>query len=140
VAATEEPRAGLGCAFFDQLPARHVHEGGLHHIELEITDDLRGPGGAVHGGLITMLVDVAAAVCLAAASGKLVATATTSIEYLAAGRVGPLRATGEVVRVSANRGVARVEIVDRGKEDRPVAAALVSMSFLSGDDFVLTTT
>jgi hypothetical protein len=36
--------------------------------------------------------------------------------------------------------VARVEIVDRGKEDRPVAAALVSMSFLAGDDFVPTTT
>jgi uncharacterized protein (TIGR00369 family) len=139
MATTEQPRAGLGCDFFDQLDARHIADDDGIHLDLEITDDLRGPGGAVHGGLVTMLVDVAGAYCLAVASGKLVATATTSIEYLAAGRIGPLRATGEAVRVSANRGVARVEVVDRGKADRPVAVALVSVSFLAGDDFVRTT-
>jgi uncharacterized protein (TIGR00369 family) len=136
VATTDRPRAALGCAFFDQLSARHVDEGGEHHVELDITDDLRGPAGSVHGGLVAMLVDVAGAYCLTVASGKLVATASTSVEYLSAGRVGPLRATGEVLRVSANRGVARVRVIDRGKEDRPVAAALVSVSFLAGDDFV----
>jgi uncharacterized protein (TIGR00369 family) len=136
--ATAASPGRLGCAFFDTLPARHL-VGDDHGIELELTDDLRGPGGALHGGLVTMLVDVAGASCLAAASGRLVATATTSIEYLAAGRVGPIRATGQALRVSASRGVAEIRVVDRGKDDRLMAVALVSVSFLSGDAFVAKT-
>lgn len=126
----------LGCEYFDQLPARHLEEQGVHSVELDITDELRGPGGALHGGLVTMLVDVAGAYCLTRASGQLVATATTSVEYLAAGRVGPVRATGQVMRISANRGVAQVDVVDRGKQNRRIAVALVSVSFLAGDTFV----
>jgi uncharacterized protein (TIGR00369 family) len=130
---------GLGCAFLNQLPARRSAEGSEYAVEIDLTDDLRGPAGSMHGGLVTMLVDVAGATCLAAESGRPLATASTSIEYLSAGRVGPIRATGEVQRVSANRGVAEVRVVDVGKDERLMALALVSVNFLDGDGYVAKT-
>jgi acyl-coenzyme A thioesterase PaaI-like protein len=65
-----------------------------------------------------------------------VATASTSIQYLAAGRVGPLRATGTVLRASDALGVVDVKVVDAGRDDRLLAAAHVTLRFLSGDGYV----
>jgi uncharacterized protein (TIGR00369 family) len=130
---------GLGCAFLNQLPARRGHDATGYSVEIDLTDDLRGPAGSLHGGLVTMLVDVAGATCLAAESGRPLATASTAIEYLSAGRVGPIRATGQVQRVSPNRGVAEVRVVDVGKDERLMAIALVSVTFLDGDTYAAKT-
>jgi uncharacterized protein (TIGR00369 family) len=134
--ARKPRRPGLGCAFFDELPFRHLECDGEPAVELEINDELRGPAGSVHGGLVSMLVDVAGAGCLAAVSGRLVATADSSIQYLAAGRVGPIRATGRPLRVSDTAGVAEVRVVDVGKDNRLVAVALLGVRFLDGEAFV----
>ncbi len=40
---------GLGCPLFDALPHRHIVAGDKHIIELDVRDDMRGPGEAVHG-------------------------------------------------------------------------------------------
>jgi uncharacterized protein (TIGR00369 family) len=125
----------LGCDFLDRIPARRFQGDDGYTVEIDLTDDLRGPAGSMHGGLMTALIDIAAATAVAAVSGRLVATASTSIEYLAAGRVGPIRATGSVERVSDGRAVAAVRVVDHGKDDRVMALALVGMSFLSGDAY-----
>jgi uncharacterized protein (TIGR00369 family) len=125
----------LGCEFLDRIPARRSHGDDGYTVEIDLTDDLRGPAGSMHGGLVTALVDIAAATAVAAESGRLVATASTSIEYLAAGRVGPIRATGSVERRSDTRAVAAVRVVDAGKDDRVMALALVGMSFLPGDAY-----
>jgi uncharacterized protein (TIGR00369 family) len=125
----------LGCDFLDRIPARRFQGDDGYTVEIDLTDDLRGPAGSMHGGLVTALIDIAAATAVAAVSGRLVATASTSIEYLAAGRVGPIRATGSVERVSDGRAVAAVRVVDHGKDDRVMALALVGMSFLSGDAY-----
>ncbi len=121
----EEPTWGLGCPFFDQLDFRASLDGGDTVIELDVRDDMRGPGGALHGGLVSMLVDVAGAVCLTAESGRLVATANASIQYLAAGRAGPVRATGHALRVSSTIGAAEVRVIDVGKDDRSRARRVV---------------
>lgn len=135
--ASDEPRYfALGCEFFDQLTHRHVEVDGGFAVEIDVTDDLRGPAGSVHGGLVAMLVDVAAASTLARASGKPVATASTSIQYLAAGRSGPLRATGEVLRASDALGVVDVKVYDMGRDQRLLAAAHVTLRFLSGEGYV----
>jgi uncharacterized protein (TIGR00369 family) len=130
-----EPNA-LGCAFLDRLVHRTVVRDDEWGIELEITDDVRGPAGSVHGGLVAVLVDVVGASTLARAVGRPVATASTSIQYLSAGRVGPLRATGSVLRASDTLGVVEVRIVDVGKDDRLVAAAHVTLKLLAGDAYV----
>lgn len=129
-------RFNLGCAFFDQLPHRPVDVDDGFAVEIDVTDDMRGPAGSVHGGLVSMLVDVAAAAAISRATLRPVATASTSIQYLAAGRVGPLRATGTVLRSSDALGVVDVKVVDVGREDRLVAAAHVTLRFLSGEGYV----
>lgn len=129
-------RFNLGCAFFDQLPHSPVDVDDGFAVEIDVTDDMRGPAGSVHGGLVSMLVDVAAAAAISRATLRPVATASTSIQYLAAGRVGPLRATGTVLRSSDALGVVDVKVVDVGREDRLVAAAHVTLRFLSGEGYV----
>jgi len=134
--APEHPLFALGCEFFEQLSHRHVEVDGDFGVEIDVTDDMRGPAGSVHGGLVSMLVDVAGASSLTRATGRPVATASTSIQYLAAARTGPLRATGTVLRTSETLGVVDVKVVDAGRDDRLVAAAHVTLRFLSGDGYV----
>jgi uncharacterized protein (TIGR00369 family) len=126
----------LGCAFLDQLAHRTAAPDDEWSVELEITDDLRGPAGSLHGGLVAVLVDVAGASILARAVGRPVATASTSIQYLSAGRIGPLRASGSVLRASDTLGVVEVRIVDVGKDERLVAVAHVTLKLLAGDAYV----
>jgi len=127
---------GLGCPLLDALPHRHLPgEGETRVVELDITDDIRGPGGSVHGGILCSLVDCAAASAIAYASGRLVATSAFSINMLSAARVGPLRTTATPLRVTQSHGVAEVHVHDTGKDDRLVATALVTLTFLSGEAF-----
>jgi hypothetical protein len=59
--------------------------------------------------------------------------------FLAADRVGPIRASAIPLRISDTRGVAEVRVMDVGRE-RLMASAFVTVSFLSGDAFVSKTT
>ena len=131
----EKARFALGCEFFDRLPHRHVETDGVTAVEIDVTDELRGPAGSVHGGIVATLVDVAGASQLTRTTGRPVATASTSIQYLAAGRVGPIRASAIVLRASETLGVADVRVIDVGKESRLLAVAHVTCRFLAGDVF-----
>jgi uncharacterized protein (TIGR00369 family) len=133
--ATRRSAVPLGCPLLDELPHRVELDGDRLAVELDITDAMRGPGGAVHGGLIASLIDFAGAAAVARASERLVATANASISYLAAGRVGPLRADSSAIRVGSHHGVADVRVCDAGNDGRLVASALVTLSFLPGEAF-----
>ncbi len=135
----EPARFGLGCAFFDRLVHRHVDVDEGACIEIDVTDDLRGPAGSVHGGIVAMIVDVAGASCITRATSRPVATASASIEYLSAGRIGPIRATATVLRASDTLGVADVRVIDVGKDSRLMAAAHVTCRLLPGESFVRST-
>ena len=126
----------LGCTFLGQIEHRTVDVDGEWAVEFDITDDLRGPAGSVHGGLVSMIVDVAGASCLAREVGRPVATASTSIQYLSAGRIGPVRATGNVLRATDTLGVVEVRVVDVGKDERLMAVAHVTLKLLAGDAYV----
>ncbi len=123
----------MGCALLDQLPHRTYDEGDEHVVELEITDDIRGPVGAVHGGLIASLVDRAGAYAAVRASGRSVVTSTVSLSYLAAATRGPLRAAAVPLRVGRRQGVIEVRVHDRGHDDLLVATALLTLSFVSAE-------
>jgi uncharacterized protein (TIGR00369 family) len=137
---TEAARFALGCEFFDRLSSRHLDMDDGAGVEIDITDDLRGPAGSVHGGIVATLIDVAGASALHRATGRPVATASASIQYLSAGRVGPMRATATVLRTSDTLGVAEVRVVDVGKDSRLMAAAHVTCRLLPGEGFTRTTT
>ncbi len=102
-------------------------------VELDITDEIRGPGGAVHGGLIASLVDRAAAYVVVQASGRPVVTSSVALSYLSAASVGPLRAEAVTLRVGRQQGVVEVRLYDEGREHRLVASALLTLSYVAGD-------
>jgi uncharacterized protein (TIGR00369 family) len=121
----------MGCALLDQLPHHTYDDGDAHVVELDITDEIRGPVGAVHGGLIASLVDRAGAYAAVQASGRSVVTSTVSLSYLAAANRGPLRAAAVPLRVGRRQGVIEVKVHDRGHDDLLVATALLTLSFVS---------
>ena len=102
-------------------------------MELDITDDRRGPRGAVHGGIIACLADRAGAYAAVRSSGRPVVTSGVALSYMASARVGPLRAVAIALRIGGQQGVVEVRIHDNGQENRLVATALLTMSFLAGE-------
>jgi uncharacterized protein (TIGR00369 family) len=123
----------MGCDLLDGLPHRSYDEEGAHVVELDITDDIRGPRGAVHGGIIACLVDRAGAYAAVRSSGRPVVTSGVALSYMASARVGPLRAVAVALRVGGQQGVVEVRVYDSGQENRLVATALLTMSLLAGE-------
>jgi uncharacterized protein (TIGR00369 family) len=123
----------MGCQLLDHLRHRSYDQDGVHVVELEVSDDILGPGGAVHGGIIASLVDRAGAYAIARDSQRVVATSNMALNYLALADVGPLRAVASSLRVGRQLGVVEVKVFDAGKDDRLVATALVTLSYLTGD-------
>ena len=71
---------GLGCPMLDALPHRHIVDGDA-------------------------LIDTAGACVVTRASKRPPATPNLSISYLAAGRVGPIRAEAAALRIGRHHGV-----------------------------------
>jgi uncharacterized protein (TIGR00369 family) len=123
----------MGCPLLDQLSFRSYDRDGTHIVELDITDDIRGPTGAVHGGLVASLADRAGAYAAVVAGNRPVVTSTVALNYLAAATGGPLRAVAEVLRTGRQQGTVEVRVYDVGRDDRLVATALLTMSFMAGE-------
>ena len=122
----------LGCAYFNQLSYRFVESDLADAIvELDVTDDLRGPNGGVHAGVTTLLADVAGAMAIAARTARGGATSSVSVHCLAPAQVGPLRATAKMLRASKNSALADVQVTDVGNADRLVAVAHVTCGLFS---------
>jgi uncharacterized protein (TIGR00369 family) len=123
----------MGCPLLDQLTHRSFDGNGVHIVELEITDEILGPGGAVHGGLVASLVDRAGAYAVALDSQRPVATSNVALSYLASANAGPLRAEAATLRIGRRQGVAEVKVYDAGRDDRLVATAVITLSYLPDD-------
>jgi uncharacterized protein (TIGR00369 family) len=123
----------MGCPLLDRMTHRSFDEEGIHIVELEVSEEMRGPGGAVHGGLVASLVDRAGAYAVARDSQRPVATSNVALSYLASASVGPLRAAATTLRIGRRQGVAEVKVYDRAREDRLVATAVITLSYLSDD-------
>lgn len=121
----------MGCPLLDQLPHRTYDEDESHVVEVDITGDMRGPSGAVHGGLIASIVDRAGAYAVHRASRRSVATSGVAVSYLAAATVGPLRAVATTLRIGGRQGVVEVRVHDAGCADLLVATALLTLSYVS---------
>ncbi|MGA3149697.1 MAG: PaaI family thioesterase [Acidimicrobiales bacterium] len=123
----------MGCQLLDQLPHRSYDDGGTHVVELDITDEIRGPRGAVHGGLIACLADRAGAYAAVRSSRRPVVTSSVALSYMASAKAGPLRAVAVPLRIGGQQGVVEVHVYDDGEDNRLVATALLTMSFLPGE-------
>jgi len=99
-------------------------------VELDLRDDLKGPAGSLEGGVVSTIADVAGASAGAMAVNGLVATQHMAISFLAPGRDGPVRATATPLRVGKSEVVVEVRVVDRGRDDRLMAVALVTVKVI----------
>ena len=88
--------------------------------------------GAVHGGVVASLVDRAGAYEVVRSAGGTVVTSSVALSYLAAAKVGPLRAVARTLRLGRQQGVAEVHVYDVGRNDLLVATALITLSLLPG--------
>jgi acyl-CoA thioesterase len=87
---------------------------GLLILEAQVRDDLCNRRGVVHGGVLSALLDCAlgGAVVAGLKPEEWCATLQLSVQYIRGGRVGPLRATGEMTGRGRHAAFARGEIVD----------------------------
>ena len=126
---------GPSTAFLPRLGLRIAHEADPVVVEMDITDDLRNNAGMLQGGVIATLVDVAGGVAAARAwQTERTFTADMVVRYLAAGRVGPVRAFGSVLRSGRTLSVVDVRVIDTGANDRLMAVATMTMVMPSRPD------
>ena len=101
-------------------------------IEMDNRPDLTNIRGALQGGLVATLIDIAAG-RLAARNvrpGQDVTTADMNIHYLAPIIEGPARAVATVVRSGRRLVVTAVDVTDAGRDDRLAARATLSFAVL----------
>jgi uncharacterized protein (TIGR00369 family) len=95
---------------------------GDHTVEIPLKDGLRNPWGILHGGVTASLVDACAE---HATAGGI--TTDVVLHYLAPNRIGPVRATANVLGERSDGAVARVEVRDVGA-DRITAVAVATVA------------
>jgi len=93
-------------------------------VEVELLDYLKNSFGALQGGTVSILAEVAGECAGQAVSSKPLLTRNLRIQYLSQGRVGPFRTRARVLYESGDSVLTRVEVVDCGDDNRLVAIAL----------------
>jgi uncharacterized protein (TIGR00369 family) len=96
-------------------------------VEFMLRDDLRNPWGILHGAVVAVVADIAGERVVGASTGRRVATTDTVLHFLSPGRVGPVRANVRVLGERADGHVTRVEMHDRGADDRVIAVAITTV-------------
>jgi uncharacterized protein (TIGR00369 family) len=90
---------------------------------LRVSEPIRNRWGILHGGGVALLADVAAT----RAVGAQGAAADTVVHYLQPVRTGPVEARCRVAGTRADATVVTVSLHDRGRDDRQVALASVTV-------------
>jgi uncharacterized protein (TIGR00369 family) len=107
-------------------------------MEMEITPQVVNSSGVLQGGLLTTLVDLVAGTAIwrgatvpqkgGATVPQKGSTTELHVSFLAAARVGPVRATAHVLRRGKRSVVVRVDVHDRGADDLYVATATLTFA------------
>lgn len=100
-------------------------------IEMDNRPDLANVRGALQGGLVATLIDIAAGRLAGrlVAPGQDVTTAGMNVHFVAPIVVGPARAVATVVRAGRRLVVTAVDVTDAGR-DRLAARATLSFAVL----------
>lgn len=113
------PDSGLDAALVDAVGA-HVVDAACGVVEAPITDWVRNSMGALQGGAVATLAEVAAEAAARAATDEPLVVTDIQVAYLGFGRVGPVR-TATTITGDAHRVVADIEVRDTGADDRLMA-------------------
>ena len=109
--------------FTDWLAPRAIaHADDDRGVEITLRDDFRNPWGIMHGGVTSAVVDAAAREAVPGYPHDVV------IHFLSPARVGPVVGVAAVLGHRPDGRLVRVDVRDRGAEDRIVAIALATVS------------
>jgi len=95
-----------------------VRDAAAGAIDVPVLDWSRNSMGAMQGGVVATVAEVAAEHALRAATGEPLVVTDLQVTYLGFGRVGPVRSQVDVLAAHPGHGTARVELVDAGAENR----------------------
>jgi uncharacterized protein (TIGR00369 family) len=112
---------------FDAFDWRHVEvEGADWAMEMEVTPLVVNSAGALQGGLLTTLVDMAAGTALLRGEHAYAESATSElhINFLAGATEGPVLAVARVLRRGRRSAVVRVDVHNRANDELVAAATL----------------
>jgi len=100
-------------------------------VEMDNRPDLANSRGALQGGLVATLIDIAAGRLAGSTvgAGQDVTTADMTVHFLAPVVEGPARADATIVRAGKRLIVTAVDVIDIGR-DRLAARATVSFAVL----------
>jgi uncharacterized protein (TIGR00369 family) len=95
----------------------HVRDGSVD-LRLEAGPDHANLQGTVHGGVLATLADTAAGLAVRSAMppGSRHVSVNLDVQYLAPANMGPLLATGRVVRLGRRIAFAEADVTDAGGE------------------------
>ncbi len=123
--------AGLRVPLADMLRAQPV-DASPGELLVPITDWGRNSMGAMQGGVVAMVADLAAEHSLRATTGMPLVVADMHLTYLGFGRTGPVRTTTRLLGAARTHASARVDIVDTGAENRHMTTASVLATRFGG--------
>jgi uncharacterized protein (TIGR00369 family) len=114
----------------EKLPARFAEAVGLRvldaakgAVEIALVPYVHNSVGALQGGLVVTLADLAAESAGRALLARDVVTTDLSVHFLALGREGPVRSRASLLRHDDTGALFSVELHDAGSEERLAAVA-----------------
>lgn len=93
-------------------------------VELALRPYVRNSLHALQGGMIAVLADAAGEMAARRAAARPMTTLDLSVQYLSQGKKGPFRTRARLVRRTGDTVLTRVEVIDRGMEDRLLAVVM----------------
>lgn len=130
-APTPGERRGFGDAgepprHHDEIVRRRVVDARAGATRTEVDDTIRNSFGAVNGGVVAGVAELAGRTAAEAAVGSPAVTLDLAVHYLAQARTGPLTTAARVLRSGPGGAVSRVEVADGDEAPRTCAIAHVT--------------
>jgi uncharacterized protein (TIGR00369 family) len=123
--------------FLAHIGLRMVRDNGNGEAvaEVDMRPDLVNNAGMLQGGIVATLIDCAGGMAASRATGSMKTfTADMNVHFLAAGRIGPVRAVGTVLRQGKTSVVTDVRVYDVGNDDRLMTVATLTFQLPSRPD------
>jgi uncharacterized protein (TIGR00369 family) len=103
--------------------------------EVDLRPDLVNNAGMLQGGIVATIIDCAGGIAASRATNSMKTfTADMNIHFLSAGRVGPVRAIGTVLRLGRTSVVTEVRVYDVGADNRLMSVATLTFQLPSQPD------
>jgi uncharacterized protein (TIGR00369 family) len=102
---------------------------------VDLRSDLINNAGMLQGGIVATIIDCAGGIAASRATDSMKTfTADMNIHFLSAGRVGPVRAVGTVLRQGRTSVVTEVRVYDVGADGRLMSVATLTFQLPSKPD------